>query len=223
MRRVVVAGGRRLGRDALAALLSTAPGIEVVASCDDALAIEAAIERDGAEVVVTHVWLGGVGGGADLAVRLRDTHPHVAVVLLLGDSDAREVGTVLQDGTAQRALLLMDHPRVSRDLVLAIDEVAEGGSVVHPGVVDQILRAQRDTSCPMAGLTPRERQVLEAIATGASNRVVAERLRLSDRAVEKHINQLYTKLCLPTDGQVHRRVAATLVLLGRPGDAAPRG
>lgn len=223
VRRVAVAGGRRLGREGIAALLAAVPTIELVASCADRLTTEAAIERDGADVVVTHVWLEGPGGGADLAVRLRDTHPGIGVVLLLGDSegDAEEVVEVLEGGTAQRALLLMDHPRVARDLVAAIEEVAEGGSVVHPGVVDRMLEAQRKPRCPMADLTPRERQVLEVIATGASNRVVAELLRLSDRALEKHINQLYTKLGLPNDGRVHRRVAATLVVHGRLGVAAP--
>lgn len=220
--RVVVAGGRRLGREGVAALLA-APGIEVVASAGDVLATRAAVDRFVAHVVVTHVWLECPGRGADLAVWLREAHPEVGVVLLIGDGDAGEVRRVLDDGTAQRALLLMDHPRCAGDLVQAVREVADGGSVVHPGVVDLILRAERVRPDVLQCLTSREREVLAVIASGASNRAVAEVLGLSDRAVEKHINQLYAKLGLPTDGRVHRRVAATLVAHGRfDGDAVPR-
>lgn len=221
-RRVLVAGGRRLGREGLSALLRADPGVEVVGVAGDVLAARAAVDRIGVDVVVTHVWLGRPDGGAALAVELREEHPEVGVVLLLGDGDAAEVRGVLDQGTAQRALLLMDHPRCARDLVAAVHEVADGGSMVHPGVVDLILEAERAATSSLDCLTPREQDVLAAIASGASNRAVAERLDLSDRAVEKHINQLYTKLGLPTDGHVHRRVAAALVAHGRlHGDAVP--
>lgn len=222
--RVLAAGGRRLVREGLTALLANDPRLEVVGAAGDLLAARAAIERLDADVVVTHVWLEHPGGGAELAVQLRDERPEVGVVLLIGDGAVAEVRGVLDQGTAQRALLLMDHPQCARDLSMAVHEVADGGSMVHPGVVDLILRAERISPGHLADLTPREQDVLAAIARGASNRVVAEQLDLSDRAVEKHINQLYTKLGLPTDGRVHRRVAAALVAHGRlHGDAAPRG
>ena len=221
--RVLVAGGRRLARDALAALVCAEPWLEVVGATGELLATRAAIDRLGVQVVVTHVWLEHPGGGAELAVQLREEHPELGVVLLLGEAEAAEVRVVLEQGTAQRALLLMDHPRCAQDLGAAIREVAGGGSVVHPGVVDLILRTERIQIDHLDGLTERERAVLTAIASGASNRAVAEQLALSDRAVEKHINQLYTKLGLPTDGRVHRRVAAALVAHGRlHGDAVPQ-
>ena len=221
--RVLVAGGRRLGRDGLAALLCSDQQIEVVGSVAEPLAARACVDRMGVDVVVAHVWLEDPGGGARLAIELREERPEVGVVLLLGDGDASEVREVLDRGTAQRAILLMDHPRCARDLVHAVHEVAEGGSVVHPGVVDLVLRAERAAADRLEALTPREQEVLAAIARGASNKAVAEQLDLSDRAVEKHINQLYTKLGLPTDGRIHRRVAAALVAHGQlHGDAVPR-
>lgn len=221
--RVLVAGGRRLARDGIAALLSTDPDVEVVGSVAEALAARACVGRMAVDVVVAHVWLEDPGGGARLAIELRDERPEVGVVLLLGDgSDAAEVREVLDRGTAQRAILLMDQPRCARDLVHAVHEVADGGSVVHPGVVDLVLRAERTAADHLEGLTPREQQVLAAIAAGATNRAVAELLCLSDKAVEKHINQLYTKLGLPVDSRLHRRVAAALVAHGRfHGDAVP--
>lgn len=221
--RVLVAGGRRLVRDAMAALVERHDGLEVVGATADVLSTCAAIEQKHVEVVVAHVWLGTAGGGAELAVSLRSHRPEVGVVLLMGDGDVGEVREVLDQGTAQRALLLMDHPQCARDLPHAIREVADGGSVVHPGVVDLILRAER-TAPPshLDALSPRERAVLAAIANGATNKAVAELLALSDKAVEKHINQLYTKLGLPVDSRVHRRVAAALVAHGRlHGDAVP--
>ncbi len=221
--RVFAAGGRRLAREGLVALLSADPCLQVVGSAGDLLATRAAIERLDVDVLVTHVWLEHPSGGAELTIHLREERPEVGVVLLIGDGNVAEVRGVLDQGTAQRALLLMDHPRCTRDLTGAVHEVAEGGSVVHPGVVDLILRAERNVPGHLDGLTQREQDVLAAIARGASNRAVAEELQLSDRAVEKHINALYTKLRLPTDGRIHRRVAAALVAHGfLHGDAAPR-
>lgn len=221
--RVFAAGGRRLAREGLMALLSADPCLEVVGSAGELLATRAAIQRLDVDVLVTHVWLERPSGGAELTIALREERPEVGVVLLIGDGDVSEVRGVLDQGTAQRALLLMDHPRCTRDLTGAVHEVAEGGSVVHPGVVDLILRAERVLPGHLDGLTQREQDVLAAIARGASNRAVAEQLHLSDRAVEKHINALYTKLGLPTDGQTHRRVAAALLAHGCLGrDANPR-
>lgn len=211
-RRVVVAGARRLTREGIRALLGGAEGIAVVATAAEPVAVRAMIAAGEADTVVTHAYLGEPGGGAELAATLRLEAPDVGVVLLLGDGtgDHGEVRAVLDEGTQGRALLLMDHPRCAEDLPRAVHEVAEGGSIVHPGVVDLILRADRGGVDPTADLTPRERQVLTLIATGASNQAIADQLGSSHRAVEKHINQLYGKLGLPVDPCVHRRVAAAM-------------
>lgn len=207
---VLVAGGRQLLRDGLGCLLGADEQVVVAGSCDDPLAVRAALQRHRVDVVVTHAFLGDEGGGARLAVELREERPGVGVVLLLGDGDPGEARAVLDQGTHRRALLLLDHPRCASDLVRAVHEVADGGAVVHPGVVDLLLRPVGGLP---PGLTPREEQVLCGIASGASNRTIAEQLGLTERAVEKHINQLYAKLDLTHADGVHRRVAAARIAL----------
>jgi DNA-binding NarL/FixJ family response regulator len=213
--RVLVAGGRQLGREGLRALLAAAPGVRVAGVARDEVAARAAVAAGGVDVVVTHVFLGTAGGGARLAVRLVDDAPQVGVVLLLGESDPREVRTVLDRGTARRALLLLDHPRCADDLLRAVADVAGGGSLVHGGVVDLLLAAEQEDG-DAVHLTPREREVLVGIANGASNRRIAAAIDTSERAVEKHINQLYTKLEIPAVDGVHRRVLAARRALGLP-------
>lgn len=212
--RVIVAGGRQLLRDGIRALLTSFADIEVVGAAADGLAAGAAVASGGADVVVTHAFLADRGGGAALAIELRERAPGVGVVLLLGDGDAGEVRNVLDQGTQGRAVLLMDHPRCAEELHRAVHEVAAGGSVVHAGVVDVILRAGTTMPDALAHLTPRERQVLAGIATGATNRGIASHLGMSERAVEKHINQLYAKLDLGPEADVHRRVTAAIHYLG---------
>jgi DNA-binding NarL/FixJ family response regulator len=146
----------------------------------------------------------------------------VGVVLLLGESEAREVQAVLAQGTQRRALLMTDHPRCATDLPRAVHEVADGGSVVHPGVVERLVRNGRPAVPGLPPtLTPRERDVLAGIATGASNHGIAPALGTTERAVEKHIRQLYGKLDLPVDTGVHRGVAAVVRYLRANGHFGP--
>lgn len=214
--RVIVGGSRNLVRRGIRALLQETEGVEVVATCSDAGSVRSSIAVHDPDAVILHVFLGEPGRGADLAVRLREEQPGLGVVLLLGEGDPREVAQVLEQGTQRRALLLLDHPAIHVDLVTAVREVVAGGSVVHPGVVDLVMRAVRLHVDPLACLTPRERQVLDQMAKGASNAEIGRVLDLSQRAVEKHINQLYPKLDLPVTPDVHRRVAAVLRYLATP-------
>lgn len=213
---VVLAGGRRLLRDALASLLADDRSTRVVASTAEVLATEAAVARANADVVVAHVHLGEAGGGVTLAARLRAERPKVGVVLLLGDGDLGEVHEVLDGGTARRALLMMDNPRCAHDLPEAIQAVAAGGSMVHPDVVEVVLRS-RTSAGRTDRLTPTETAVLRELAAGRSNAAIAEVLGLSARAVEKRIGLLYDKLDLPSGAEVHRRVLAARVALEEAG------
>jgi DNA-binding NarL/FixJ family response regulator len=219
--RVAVVGGRTLGRCGLHALLEAEPGITVTSQCADELSARAAVRDGDVDVVVTHVFLGTPGGGARLAERLHRDAPTVGVVVLLGESDPSEVRSVLERGTARRALLLLDHPRCASDLVRAIEEVAEGGSFIHDGVVDLLLRREQLTAADQVHLTPREAQVLDGIARGASNRRIAATLSASERAIEKHIHQLYAKLQIPAVDGVHRRVLAARRAFGLPAACLP--
>lgn len=208
--RTVVAGGRTLVREALRHLLESSGDVEVVATCADRLAVEAAIDSRRPEVVVLHAFLGRPGGGATLTRDLREHAPELGVVLLLGDGRPGEITEVVAQGTQRRALLLLDHPQIVRDLERAVHEVAAGGSVIHPGVIDLMVSTRPASGSELGTLSPRERQVFEGLVAGRSNRSIGEALDMSERAVEKHINQIYAKLDLPVDPARHRRVTAAM-------------
>ena len=121
---------------------------------------------------------------------------------------------LLESGSGRRAYLLKERIRNREELIGAIQAVARGGSVIDPKIVDVLIEARaRRARSPLAELTPRERELLGEIATGKSNGAIAESLVLTKRAVEKHVNSIFSKLGLPDDQDVSRRVKATLIYL----------
>ncbi|MDQ2960924.1 MAG: response regulator transcription factor, partial [Candidatus Dormibacteraeota bacterium] len=121
---------------------------------------------------------------------------------------------LLENGAAGRAYLLKERVSDIEQLVRAIREVAGGGSVIDPRVVEVLVAARTSAKdSPLADLTPREREVLSQVAQGRNNAGVAAVLSLTDRAVEKHINAIFSKLGLTEEPDTHRRVKATLVYL----------
>ena len=128
---------------------------------------------------------------------------------------------LFQGGTRRRAYLLKERIRNQQELIEAIEKVANGGSVVDPLVVDVLIQARSQTAhSRLAPLTPREREVLAEIAAGKSNAAIAESLVLTKRAVEKHVNSIFSKLDLPDTPDVSRRVKATLLFLDEEDDVA---
>jgi DNA-binding NarL/FixJ family response regulator len=123
---------------------------------------------------------------------------------------------LLESGSGRRAYLLKERIRNRDELIGAIEAVARGGSVIDPKIVDVLVEAriQRARS-PLADLTPRELELLGEIAAGKSNGAIAESLVLTKRAVEKHVNSIFSKLGLPEDQDVSRRVKATLMYLSQ--------
>jgi DNA-binding NarL/FixJ family response regulator len=119
---------------------------------------------------------------------------------------------LLDAGTSRRAYLLKERVANLEQLVAAIAEVAAGGSVVDPKVVEALI-AERSRASPLDELTPREREVLGEMAQGKSNAAIAAALFLTERAVEKHINSIFTKLDLKWEPDVNRRVKAVLLYL----------
>lgn len=206
-----------LVREGLLRLLEPRPEVEVLAACGDAPALLEAVERLSPEVVVTDIRMPpGYGGeGLEVARRLRAEHPGLGVVLLSAHVDPAYALMLLEDGSRGRAYLLKEHVRDAEQLVGAIREVAGGGSVVDPTVVESLvsdrMRARRS---PLAALTPREREILSGIAQGRSNAAIADQLVLTKRAVEKHVNSIFAKLGLAAgDETVDRRVRAALLFL----------
>jgi DNA-binding NarL/FixJ family response regulator len=211
--RVVIADDSVLLRDGLVRLL-TESGFEVVAAVGDAPALfDAVTERDPDLVLVdvrmppTHT-----DEGIQAALRLRRERPGLAVVVLSQYVEERYAGELLAGDTSGVGYLLKDRVVDIEDFVRSLRRVAAGGDAVDAEVVRQLLGRTRRTS-ELDRLTPREREVLAAMAEGLSNTGIAEKLVVSAGAVEKHIGNVFAKLALePTDG-AHRRVMAVLTYL----------
>ena len=205
-----------LVREGLTRLVSSAPDLEVVASCADYDELVAAVEREHLDVVLTDIRMPPTwtDEGVRLANGLRESHPAVGVVVLSQYADPAYVLALFELGSDRRAYLLKERLRDRAALVSAIRSVAASGSAVDPKVVEVLVSARlRDTNSPLSELTSREREVLAEIAAGKSNTAIADSLFLTKRAVEKHINSIFLKFNLGTDADVSRRVKATLLFL----------
>ena len=214
--RVVVADDSLLVREGVRALLSDQPDLDVVglaADHDDLLRAAAALDPD---VVVTDICMPptNTDEGVRAALELRRTHPRVGVVVLSQYDDPAHAATLLEDGVAGRAYLLKERVAMPGQLAEAVRAVAAGGSVIDPRIVETMLSARaRPGSSRLRHLTAREREVLAEMATGANNATIAERLVVTVRAVERHINSIFAKLGLAEEGEAHHRVRAVLLYL----------
>jgi DNA-binding NarL/FixJ family response regulator len=218
--RVVVADDSYLLREAVARLVDGEDDLEVVGRCasrDELLAMVDEIEPD---VVVTDIRMPptGTDEGIQVASRVRTSHPTIGVVVLSQYSTPSYAIDLLEGGSAGRAYLLKDRVARADELAAAIRAVASGGSVIDPKVVEEVVSTRAAAAAsPLARLTPREREILAEIAQGKSNGAIAATLMLSERAVEKHINSILSKLQLSEEPDVNRRVKAVLVYLAQMG------
>jgi DNA-binding NarL/FixJ family response regulator len=214
--KVVLAEDSYLVREGVRRLLVTEPDIDLVAVCDDYDSLLSAIGSAEPDVVLTDIRMPptGTDEGIRAAELLRQARPAAGVVLLSQYADPAYALTFLEHGTEGRAYLLKERVSDLDQLLGAIREVARGGSIIDPKVVEALVTARsRTAQSPLARLTPREREVLALLAEGKSNAAVAEGLVLSERAVEKHINSIFAKLGLPEARDAHRRVKAVLLFL----------
>jgi DNA-binding NarL/FixJ family response regulator len=221
--RLVLAEDNLLVREGLQQLLTGADGLEVVAVCGDLESLERAIGEEQPDVVVTDIRMPPTrtDEGIQIAERLRESHPGIGVVVLSQYSEPAYVLKLLEAGSDGRAYLLKERVHDRGQLSTAVRTVAAGGSVIDPKLVEVLVsaRAEADRS-PMRELTEREREVLAGIAEGKSNAAIADSLVLTKRAVEKHINSIFSKLRLADADDVSRRVKATLMFLadGSPAE-----
>ena len=214
--RVVLAEDNLLVREGVQRLLEAQAGIELVATCADLDALLAAVERERPDVVITDIRMPptGTDEGIRAAERLRTTHPEIGVVVLSQHDDPDYALALLEDGSARRAYLLKERVSHPEQLLAAVREVARGGSVIDPRVVEALVTQRaRAAHSPLAELTARERDVLAAMAQGKTNAAIAEALVLTPRAVEKHINAIFSKLPLGQHPAADRRVTAVLLFL----------
>ena len=223
MIRMILGEDSFIVREGLREILASHPGVEVVAACGDLDGLLDAVGELNPDVVMTDIRMPptNTDEGIQVAARLRESHPHVGVVVLSQYSHAGYVLALLDSGSDGRAYLLKERVGDLRQLTGAIEAVAAGGSVIDPKIVDVLVAARtRAGNSPLAGLTERERAVLAQIAQGKSNVAIAESLQLSTRAVEKHTHSIFTKLGLVGSAEVSRRVKAALLFLAEGEEAS---
>ena len=214
--RVVIADDNLLVREGLEQVLARQPNLEVVGSYADLPSLLEAIESDPPDVVLTDIRMPPSlsDEGIRVANLLRDTHPEVGVVVLSQYAEPIYALSLLEAGSDGRGYLLKERVHDGAQLLSALETVAAGGSFVDTRIVEVLVADRtRDERSSLAELTPREREVLSQIAQGKSNSAIADSLVLTKRAVEKHINAIFSKLDLSEAEDASKRVKATLAFL----------
>jgi DNA-binding NarL/FixJ family response regulator len=212
--RVLIADDSLLIRDGLATLLRDA-GIDVVAqtaSADDLVLKIASYHPDVAIIDIrmppTHT-----DEGLRAAEEIRQLHPDVGIMILSQHVEMGIATRLLTQSAAGIGYLLKDRVTNLDDFTAALRRVAEGGSVLDPQIVSQLLTKGRNADDPLNQLTPREREVLELVAEGRSNKGIGERLVITERAVQKHVTSIFMKLDLQQSDDDHRRILAVLAYM----------
>jgi DNA-binding NarL/FixJ family response regulator len=211
--RVAIAEDSVLLREGVARLLDDG-GFEVVAKCPDANDLMLKVRSYELDIVIVDIRLPPTHSdeGLQAALEIRANHPGVSVLVL---SQYVELGLALKllsDSAESVGYLLKDRISDVDDFLGAVRRVANGGSAVDPNIVSTLISRQRDDD-PLSELTPREREVLELMATGNSNQGIADKLVITLRAVEKYVSSIFGKLGLPSTGSESRRVLAVLTFL----------
>jgi len=215
--RVVIADDSLLIRDGLASLLRDA-GIEVVAqtaSADDLLLKITSYQPDVAIIDVrmppTHT-----DEGLRAAEEIRQGYPDVGIMILSQHVEVGIATRLLSETAAGIGYLLKDRVTNLEDFTAALRRGAEGCSGLDPQVVSQLLSRGRSADDPLNLLSPREREVIELVAEGRSNKGIGERLVITERAVQKHVTSIFMKLGLRQSDDDHRRILAVLAYMA-PG------
>src|SRR3954447_24137755 len=211
--RLVLAEDSYLVREGVRRLLETRPQLDVVATCSDLPSLLAAVEAESPDVVLTDIRMppDERDEGIRAARQLRETSPEVGVVVLSQYAAPGYALDLLEAGSERRGYLLKERVADIDQLVAAIAAVAAGGSVIDPKVVERLVEAKAGS--PLDELTPRERDVLRAMAQGKNNAAIAEALVIAERSVEKYVHVIFTKLGIAWEENVHRRVKAVLLYL----------
>jgi DNA-binding NarL/FixJ family response regulator len=211
-RRLVVGEDDALLREGIASLL-TAAGHDVVAQAGDAPSLRDAVRATVPDIMISDIRMPPTQTweGLDVAREIRAELPQIGILLLSAHTEVDTAIDLLQSGDGIGYLL---KSRVSKagDLLDAVDRVADGESVIDPGLIREMLGARRPSD-PLGELTPREREVLALMAEGRSNRGIAQALWVTEGAVEKHVRHILAKLDLPSQSEDHRRVLAVLAFL----------
>jgi DNA-binding NarL/FixJ family response regulator len=211
--RVVIAEDSVLLREGVARLLEDA-GFEIVgqSSTADDLLLKVRSYKPDVAVVDIRMPPTNTDEGLQAAKTIREQHPGVGVLVLSQYVEPAYAMELLEESAEGVGYLLKDRITEVGDFADAVRRVADGGSALDPAIVSKLVgRNRRDD--PVATLTPREREVLELMAEGRSNGAIAERLVVTERAVEKHVTNIFGKLGLAATPEDHRRVLAVLAFL----------
>jgi DNA-binding NarL/FixJ family response regulator len=211
--RVAIAEDSVLLREGLARLLDDA-GFDIVGQCGDADDLMLKVRSYEPDVAIVDIRLPPTHSdeGLQAALEIREQHPGVGVLVLSQYVELGLAMKLLADSAERVGYLLKDRISDVDDFLGAVRRVAGGGSALDPIIVSTLLGRQRDDD-PLDALTPREREVLELMATGSSNQGIADKLVISLRAVEKYVSSIFGKLGLPSTGSESRRVLAVLMFL----------
>ena len=214
--RLVLAEDNFLVREGVARMIAATDDMQVLASCEDLPSAIATIDELVPDVVLTDIRMPPTHNdeGVRVAKHCRDKHPHIGVLLLSQYAEPGYIKQLLTQGTEGRGYLLKERIGNLDDLTSAIHAVASGESAIDPKVVESLVRGRaRAGDTGIERLSPREKEVLAAIAEGRTNAAIADQLVISQHAVEKHINSIFAKLGLSGDQHSHPRVRAALMYL----------
>jgi DNA-binding NarL/FixJ family response regulator len=208
--RIVIAEDSAILREGLAQLLGMR-GHEIVAAVTNPATLKKAVADHAPDVAVIDIRMPPThtDEGLQAALALRRTHPTLGVLLFSQYIETRFVRELLAEGSSGVGYLLKERVSDLDEFTAALDRIATGGTALDPEVVTQLFGA-----APREGgittLSPRERQVLELMAEGRTNSAIAKQLTVTDRAIEKHVANIFTKLNLPPSDDDHRRVLSVL-------------
>jgi DNA-binding NarL/FixJ family response regulator len=212
--RVVVADDAVILREGLARLLVEA-GFEVVGQAADAKELLERIEATTPDVAIVDIRMppSHTDEGLRAAAAIRERHPAVGILVLSQYARPSYAIELLSNGTEGVGYLLKDRVSDLEELASSVRRVGEGGSVLDPSVVAQLVERPRRADDPLEELTDREREVLSLMAEGRTNKAIGQQLFITEHTVEKHVKSIFGKLRLPASADDHRRVLAVLTYL----------
>jgi DNA-binding NarL/FixJ family response regulator len=214
--RVALGEDSYLAREGIVRVLEAVEDIELVAICADFDALLGAVEQTRPDVVLSDIRMPPTqtDEGLRLANQLRHSHPEIGVVILSQHTDPVYALTLFESGAQGRGYLLKDRVKDEAELRRALIEVAAGGTVVDAAIVSELVEMRRGRrTTGLEALTDREQEILALVAEGRSNGDIADSLVVTKRAVEGHINSIFSKLELGDPEKVDRRVKAALLYL----------
>lgn len=213
---VVLAEDSYIVREGMRMLFDASDELDLVATCESYDELMAAVAERPPDVVITDIRMPPTRTeeGVQAALEIRSRWPDTGVVVLSQYVEAGYVLSLFEHGTAGLAYLLKERVGDLKQIISAVEKVRSKGSVIDPKVVEVLVdaRAARAGS-KLDRLTPRELEILEQLAEGKTNAAIARDLYLSERAVEKHINSIFTKLDLSFDEDANKRVRAVVLWL----------